>query len=235
MVSQPLLGEHLVEEQGNLDLFQRVAEFNLYLARYIHSSWLTNIEFSPLIIQLGNSGNADFHLSQYLLEQFDLAHSFDYDFQPPVKRIALVDENALCRLALYLGIILHEESIRNVVRRQERLALEECLGKEAYRFAVKKAQFVGRASDRLGPSLLIDWEHLDRFKAFLETSGHQVMDIAFSNLSEAFRQRLVLKLPSHWQESLEQQENLSLSVAQCMTLVLKTHKEANREWRHLLS
>ena len=230
-----MTGHVLIEGRGSLDLFHRVAEFNLYLVRYIHSSWLANMAFAPLLSQLHERGEADYHLSRFLLQEFRLADSFDYDFQPLIKRIALADEKALSRLALYLGIIVHEESIRNVIMRKERRALEECLGEEAYRFAVKKAQFIGRVTDRQGPSLLIDWGHLDRFKAFLEISGQQIIQTAYADMPEAFRKRMELKLPSQWQESRDQQEPLSLSSEQCAALVMKAHKEVNREWRHLLS
>ncbi|MGI9275653.1 MAG: SctK family type III secretion system sorting platform protein [Endozoicomonas sp.] len=230
-----MTGHALIEGRNNLDLFRRVAEFNLYLVRYIHSSWLVSNTFAPLFNKLHEGGDADYHLSRYLLQEFRLEDCYDYDFQPLVKRIVLADEKALTRLSLYLGIIVHEESIRNVIMRKERRALEECLGEEAYRFAVKKAQFIGRVADRQGPSLLIDWGHLDRFKAFLEMSGQQIIQMAFAEMSEAFRKRMELKLPAEWQESRDQQEPLSLSSEQCAALVLKAHKEVNREWRHLLS
>ena len=46
----------LIEEQEDLELFQSVAEFNLYLVRYIHHSWLKTIKLSPLVKQLRKGG-----------------------------------------------------------------------------------------------------------------------------------------------------------------------------------
>ena len=153
----------LVDGRQSLDLFQKVAEFNLYLVRYIDTSWLKTVKLSPLVSQLRQSGNADFHLSHYLLAQFSLHDDFDYEFDEPVKRIALVSNEVLLSTATYIGIILNEDVIRNAVRRDERVALENCLGADAYRFAVKKAQFVSRVASQQGPSLLIDWNHLAAF------------------------------------------------------------------------
>ncbi|MGI9283346.1 MAG: SctK family type III secretion system sorting platform protein [Endozoicomonas sp.] len=216
-----------------LELFQSVAEFNLYLVRFIHHSWLKTIKLSPLVKQLRKAGNADYHLSHFLLEEFGLANDYDYEFDERHKRVALADEYAIQKLALYLGIILNENIIRNTIRKQERLLLEQALGEEAFRFAVKKAQFFSRVGSDLGPSFLIDWDHLDSFKNYLLQSGFQVIGRAFSDSSPAFLKRLELKLPVSFRDHIQSTEKSDLEIDQCRTLVVKTHKEVNREWRHL--
>ena len=50
----------LIDERQSLDLSQRVAEFNLYLVRYIDSTWLTTVKLSPLVSQLRKSGKCRF-------------------------------------------------------------------------------------------------------------------------------------------------------------------------------
>lgn len=227
--------QSLIDGRPSLDLFQMVAEYNLYLVRYIHHSWLTTIKLSPLVKQLRQGGNADYHLSHYLLGQFKLSNEFDYEFDLPVKKVALADEEAITRLAFYLGIILNEDVIRGVVRKQERQALEALLGSDGYRFAVKKAQFISRAASQTGPSILIDWDHLDRFKNYLLSTGFQVLGKAYSTMPDSFKKRLELKLPAEYSETLSNYETMPLSDEQCAALVVKTHKEVNREWRHLLS
>ena len=225
----------LVDGRQNLDLFQRVAEFNLYLVRYIDSSWLKTVKMSPLVTQLRQTGNADFHLSHYLLTQFSLHDDFDYNFEEPAKRIVLASSEVLINTATYIGIILNEDVIRNTVRRDERVALEQCLGIEAYRFAVKKAQFVSRAASRQGPSLLIDWNHLQRFKQYLQTSGLQVMGKAFSQAPESFRKRLELKLPQQCKDALNDHQAITLSETECDHLLVKAYREVDKQWRLLLS
>ena len=225
----------LIDERHNLDLFQRVAEFNLYLVRYIDPTWLTTVKLSPLVSQLRKAGNADFHLSHYLLTQFSLHDNYDYDFEEPAKRIGLATTEVLLETATYIGIVLNENVIRNAVRRDEKVALEQCLGADAYRFAVKKAQFVSRAASKQGPSLLIDWNHLQRFKQYLQTSGLQVIGKAFSEASLSFRKRLELKLPQSCKEALTNTRTVNLSDTECVNLLVKTFREVDKEWRLLLS
>lgn len=225
----------LVDDQPSLELFQKVAEFNLYLVRYIDSSWLTTVKLSPLVNQIRQGGNADFHLSHYLLRQFSLHEEFDYEFDQPIKRIALVETDVLLDVALYIGIILNEGVIRSAVLKNERQALEQCLGSDAYRFAVKKAQFVSRTASHQGPSLLIDWNHLERFHDYLQKSGMQVLGTAFSSAPPAFRKRVELKFSSDHKDVLNETSEHELSVNECEKLVLKAHREVNKEWRHLLS
>ncbi|AMO57844.1 hypothetical protein GZ77_12835 [Endozoicomonas montiporae] len=225
----------LIDGRQSLDLFQRVAEFNLYLVRYIDSTWLTTVKLSPLVSQLRKAGNADFYLSHYLLTQFSLQEDYDYDFEQPAKRIVLATTDTVLKTATYIGIVLNEDVIRNAVRRKERVALEKCLGADAYRFAVKKAQFISRAASSQGPSLLIDWNHLQRFRQFLQTNGLQVIGKAFSQSPQSFRKRLELKLPQSCKASLSDTQALNLSETECVNLMVKAYREVDKEWRLLLS
>ena len=225
----------LIDGQQNLDLFQKVAEFNIYLIRYIDNTWLKTVKLSPLVTQLRHSGQSDFYLSHYLLSEFALQGDFDYDFDEPTKRIVLSDTQTLLNTASYIGIVLNESIIRNAVLKRERVALENCLGSEAYRFAVKKAQFTSRISSQQGPSILIDWNHLQRFSQYLQTIGLQVMGKAFTQSPASFRKRLELKLPKSCKSALNDSKGISMSDKDCTHLLMKTYKEVDKEWHLLLS
>ena len=225
----------LFDSHHGISLFSLVMEFNLYPVRYVHLSWLKRDEHYKLIHKLKTDDNTHNHLSEYLLKRFKLKDKFDFDFEAREKRVVFASTEELEKLALYLGIILNDDVIRASVKRKERLALEQCLGTEAYRFAVKKAQFIGGASGQAGPSLLIDWNHLDRFKQFLTTTGLQIIAGAYADTSTAFRKRLTLKMPREWQKILINTQDAPLSKAICTRLLTKTHREVNRQWRHLLS
>ena len=225
----------LVEHHSGLELFQSVAEFNLYLIRYIHPSWLKTVKLSPLVQQLRQQCNADYHLSHYLLKQFQLNNEFDYEFMENHKRIALADEAVLSELALYTGATLNESIVRNALMRSQKQALSECLSEPLYRFVTQKAQFIARFDQQLGPSLLIDWDHLDQFKHYLLVTGLQVLGMAYADSPEAFRKRFVLKMPADCSQHIENSELQNLSQEQCQKLLIKVYKEVNKEWRHLLS
>lgn len=226
---------NIFQEYNGKSLFNHMVEFNLFPIRYVHMSWLKTDNHFRLLKGLKSSGPAQFNISNYLLGKFGIDNEFDYDFSRVEKRVVFARSEEIERLAFYLGLILNEGIIRSVIRRDERLALQKCLGEDAYRFAVKKAQFLSRDSEPLGPSLLIDWEHLDRFKSYLEINGRQVIATAFSDYPGAFRQRLVLKMPDSWKKDLSSPDAGGLSKAKCVKLLVKTHKEVNRQWRHLLS
>lgn len=218
------------------DLFERIVEFNLYPLRYAHGSWLKGLEQGDLLKQLGDSASGQFFLSRYLLGCLGLPFAFDYDMTGEDARIALAHRDELVRLLLYMGIVLNGGVIRSVVRRHERTLLEECLGHEAYLFAVKKAQFlISLAALEQPPSLLIDWQHLDRFKSFLTVSGLQVMGVAYSQMPQGFSQRLLLKFPKSWSRYFKEPAPVGLSQEQAGRLLIKTYKEVNRSWQPLLS
>ena len=225
----------LFQEYNGSSLFNHMVEFNLFPIRYLHVSWLQDDEHVRLLKGLRSSPSAEFNASSYLLNKFGVGNAFDYDFVRLDKRAVFASEQEITRLAFYLGLILNEGTIRSVIRKDEREALSKCIGEEAYRFAVKKAQFMGGATKKNSPSLLIDWSRLDRFKAYLENTGQHVIATAFSDLPEAFRQRLMMKMPSSWQKALSSPDAGELSQEQCEKLLVKTHKEVNRQWRHLLS
>ncbi|OED44867.1 hypothetical protein ACH42_06425 [Endozoicomonas sp. (ex Bugula neritina AB1)] len=227
--------EYIFDAYDDSSMFSMAVEFNLFPIRYIHLSWLKKDEHYKLISQLKVSESTHFNLSDHLLKRFKLSNDYDFDFAAKEKRIVFASAEELARLAYYLGLILNEGIIRSAVRRKERVALEQSLGEEAYQFAVKKAQFISRVAQHSGPSLLIDWNHLDRFKQYLIISGLEVMGGALSGESVALRKRLTLKLPKEWHKTLNNPQGLTLNKAQSAQLVIKTHREVNRQWRHLLS
>lgn len=226
---------YLFDERQGDSIFSLAVEFNLYPVKYIHSSWLQRDQYYKLVNQLKADSATHSRLSEYLLKRFKLKDQFDFDFEAREKRVALISTDELLKLAFYLGIILNEDVIRGAVKRRERLALEQCIGEDAYRFAVKKAQFISHSASAAGPSLLIDWNHLGRFRQFLMTSGLQVIAGAYAGTSPAFRKRLTLKMPREYQHKLIDAQGAPLSKADCTRLLVKTHKEVNRQWRHLLS
>ncbi|PJE79769.1 hypothetical protein CI610_01271 [invertebrate metagenome] len=220
--------------EANNSLFNKVVTFNSCPADYIHESWFKHIQYGELISSLRDSHDAQPFLSEHLLAILSLQKEWDYAFELSEKRIALDDSEILIRLPLYIGIVLNETVIRKAIKRSDRLALEATLGKEAYLFAVKKAQFLFRhRQDNAQAS--IDWDHIDRFKNFIILSGLQVMAVVYGEMPKAFCERLYIKLPVAWKKHLSKKVGLSLSKQDCLNLLTKTYKEVNRQWHHLLS
>lgn len=215
-------------------LLMKVIEFNHYPVSYIHSTWLNELEHGSLMKSVSGMAKSKGLISDFLLKKLELSDSWDYEFNSQKKRVMLDNSEVLSRLPLYIGIVLHESSIRSIVKRSERVALEKKIGGEAYQFAVKKARFLSKHGQDI-PHVLIDWDRLDRFKNFLILSGLQVMSSVYDDMPKAFLNRLYLKLPLIWKKHLSSRSNLSLSKESCSILLLKIHKELNRQWQHLLS
>ncbi|MDP0560997.1 MAG: SctK family type III secretion system sorting platform protein [Candidatus Endonucleobacter sp. (ex Gigantidas childressi)] len=217
------------------NLLELIIEFNLCPIRYIHGSWLKKLQYAELVKVLREQDQSYNYLSQYLLEHFGLNEDFDYEFGIVEKRVALASSKELMQLVLYIGIILNESVIRSVVRRDDRVKLEQCLGEDAYYFAVKKAQFLIRPSQVNAPSILIDWKNTDKFKSFLMINGLQVLAIVYADMTQAFRKRLLLKLPRSWRNHLKSSQSDIVSKEQGLSLLIKSYKEVNSQWRHLFS
>ncbi|MDP0588174.1 MAG: SctK family type III secretion system sorting platform protein [Candidatus Endonucleobacter bathymodioli] len=219
----------------NNNLIERIIEFNLCPVSYIHGSWLKKVKYAQLVKLLCKKDQSHSYLSQYLLGHFGLNADFDYEFDVAEKRVALASSEELIQLVLYIGIVLNERVIRSVVKREDRVKLEQCLGEDAYYFAVKKAQFLLSAIQGDAPGILVDWNNTDRFKSSLMLSGLQVLAIVYADMTQAFRKRLLLKLPRSWRNHLEHPQSDIVSKEQGLSLLIKSYKEVNRQWQHLLS
>lgn len=216
-------------------LLNHIIAFNLLPMSYVHRSWLSQDPYKELFVQLGGAPTAVGYLSDYLLEKFELNDDFDYQFDALEKRIAFASCEEITKLAFYLGVLLHEKTIRTVILSDQQKALQACLGQSTYDFAVKKAQFISRIGDQYAPMLLIDWNHIDKLKQFLLLSGQAVIAQAFRDQSNAFKTRLMLKMPTSWREPLNGHNKTDIPQAQCIHLVIKIHKEVNRQWQYLLT
>ena len=218
----------------DLGLIEQIALFNLSPIHYIHASWLKEVEHAQLVALLREQEQSHVWLSKYLLSCFELSSHFDYEFNSPEKRIALASTDELLKLILYIGIVLNERVIRSVIMRSQRTRLEQCLGEEAYYFAVKKAQFLSGHNHPETSSVAIDWANTDRFKSALMASGLKVLSTVYDDMPGAFKKRLSLKLPKSWCQYLEQPASGSAGKEQGRNLLIKSYKEVNRAWRHLL-
>ena len=215
-------------------LLELISTFNLSPVHYIHDTWLRSTEHGSMIVSLRQKENSHYRLSRYLLEYFDLNEQFYYDFDSPEKRIGLVGIEELSELLLYIGLVLNEKIIRSVVLRSQRQQLEQCLGAKAHYFAVKKAQFLSSQNYSWSAAVTIDWDNIEKLKPALMAVGLKVLSMAYTDMPIAFKKRLSLKFPQSWSQHLSQLANNPTEQAQGRQLLIKSYKEVNRQWQHLL-
>ena len=212
----------------NNNNLKSIIEFNWYLIRFIHNSWLINDPYLDIIQKTKEDNLVDYQLSQYLLKKFNLLNKFYYDFNEDYKKIVFAHHSILEKIALYIGIVFNEKAIRTHVLKSEHNKLVACLGEEEYLFATRKARFMLPEDNITIDKHLIPWNNLDSFKLFLYTTGFKLLSYVFKDTPVAFKNRLLIKIDKKWYNSFNlPHDYYELPKAKCSSLVIKTFKEVN--------
>lgn len=127
-------------------------------------------------------------LSRFLLARLGLDRAFCYDFSAARRRLALLPRDELERLARHAGAFLHAGAISRVIARDAMRSLREAIGEDAYRFAVRRAGFMGVAEQPLAGREL---------KAAIESDGLACLGHWLAGEPRAVAERARLRLPPH--------------------------------------
>ena len=181
----------LAEMPQALRFVQQVMHYNLHPERDLHASWLPQ-EWPARhrrLARLGPGGQA--MLSDFVRRWEGAPLPPEYDFDAPLRRIALMDSAALRRLAAYCGFAVHREAFK--LR-----GVSQLLRRQARRYDDDAARFV---LDRLPP--------LDQFVMntsaiearphsagqVVVTRGYRLLLAALSQEGDALLRRVRRKLP----------------------------------------
>jgi hypothetical protein len=143
----------------------RVVAFNLLALHDVHPERLAGV--APDLPaahweRLRASRRVAGRLSRWLLARHGLADSFCWEFETPLRRLALLDLDGLRRVAQICGLLIYAEAIRRLIARGPLAALKAEIGVDGHAFAVKRAAFLrlpvrrSAASADLGPAVLAD-------------------------------------------------------------------------------
>ncbi|MBO4300970.1 MAG: SctK family type III secretion system sorting platform protein, partial [Desulfovibrio sp.] len=66
---------------------------------------------------------------------------FFWDFSEDSRKLALLDDDQLSRLAAVVGVALHAPALARIITRKERLACREALGDELFDYALVRGQY----------------------------------------------------------------------------------------------
>ncbi|MCP4745711.1 MAG: YscK family type III secretion system sorting platform protein [Desulfobacteraceae bacterium] len=128
-------------------LFRAVDEFNRMICRYIHPSRLAQTGIPEEIYTgIKDAKRLERRLSVFLLSHFNLAGNYIYDFESPVRRLALLPADKLQRLVFYAGITINAKTISHVISRKILDRIKLSIGAAGYQFAMRKAQFLADGS-----------------------------------------------------------------------------------------
>lgn len=177
-------------------LFALIREFNLRPGRYMHASWAEALFTPELWRRLRQSRRAEPSLSRLMLRNLGLAGSFPAAvFAEPRARLALLDPEALERLALHLGIAAEGAALRRVIEGERVRRLRVALGAEACAFAVQRAPLLAPQADEAETADDIDEDSLPALAERLRSAGRAVLARALGGLPPEVLDRFRLKLP----------------------------------------
>lgn len=170
--------------------------FNYSPAEYIDTSWVQSFDRGDMIAALIACDAGKRWASKAILATSQLETSPDFNFESSLKLVALQPRGALAQIIFHAGIVLNCHFFRSVIRRQERKALETCLGEAPYRYALKKAPLMGgQLPARFPCPFTVDWGEPGELKKHVFRSGMRLLGAVFSEEPEGYKKRLLFKFP----------------------------------------
>lgn len=177
--------------------------FNFFPIDYADPSWLDS-EWMPLNSDILKrfAKHGQYHASHLMLDHYQLADQFYFDFKDQVASIALLSSEQLTRLTSLVGVACYSKSIARVILGKERKAIRQLIGDKDYHFAIKKGIYL---LDELGlnktiPKLPSNDQMLDEFFG----TGMRCVASLAEKAPAAIVKRLQFKFPrarvtAHWQ------------------------------------
>ena len=125
---------------GRPDLYRAIYDWNAYPHRWALPVWLAEAALPPAVVSLleGSSRGRE-RLRRHFTRALGLEQTW-WDFQEPRARVALLGAEALLRLARYAGAALHASRLARVIAKEERRALTQRIGEDAYAFGMRSAR-----------------------------------------------------------------------------------------------
>ena len=180
----------------NVDQLAPVVEFNFSPAGYIDDSWLANLPNAQIINALKAEPTAAHWASRHILEAYALHGKADLNFDRPEKHLALASRKHLTPIVFHAGLALNGPLLKRVVKRQERAAVQACIGDDSYQYAIKKGPFIAsNLPESFQTDFTIDWNAPDELKKHIFRSGVRLLGAVFAQESDAFQKRLLFKFP----------------------------------------
>ena len=207
------------------DLFKLIYEFNHNIALCMNFSHMQKFIDESVAIFLLSKRKGTRRLSRILSDRYGLSDDYYYDFEDPLKRLALVDQAALHQLMLYAGVAYCSEYISHVVSKKELEIVKEALGEDTYLFALKKAPFLVPHK----PDLNLDEIQEGDLLEIILKSGQECLEVCFSDLPDSVTSRIQLKFSKHIEFDFKRKPSDELKNKTWSFLKMILTKEINRD------
>ena len=173
-----------------------VLAFNYAPAHYIDPSWLEGLADAKVVKALTEQPLGIPWASRYILNAYGLHGAGDLQFERPVKKLALLDQKQLTQIVYHAGLALNGPLLRRFIKRQERAAVQACLGERGYQYALKKGPFLaGDLPERFSSNFVMDWAATAELKKHIFRTGMRLLGRVFAREPECFKKRLLFKFP----------------------------------------
>ena len=217
-------------------LWPAIRQYNEQAFNAIDPSWFSDLEHVELLMQLADCNRSQPLLIRHFIDQLAIKLSPDYDFVQKQKRILLIDTPVLRQLILLAGLTVHHLSLAQIIDGSAVRRLRSAIGETYYLFIIKKAPFLFtelpdfKAVKPL--NLCAPPEHL---KEQLEISGCHVLCSVLATVSRNTIQRVLLKLPRHWEKYCKPFNGTSTDKAHSFTLLARLTQETSPPCHHLFA
>ena len=153
---------------------ERLAEFNLRVARHAHAMWFPQ-PLRSIVDAADAAANARIEpqASAWLLQLMGLERSTDWQMHEPFKRLFLLDRSSLLKLTRELSVAMHRDWLARVIDGARLRSLQARVEPSAWRFAVEDVP--GGLFRHRSPTVDFDTGATEALTAMLERDGARIL------------------------------------------------------------
>jgi len=171
-----------------------VVRFNLDPVSYCHASWWPHRGApAQLFRQAVTAPAAAAKLSQIILRHYGIDAQFDYDFEQPYKRVALLPYPQQKRLIYLLGLVVYRARLAPVIAAAQQRRLLQAFGPADYTLALRLPLRHKYASADFLPALPCD--NLLRCRVLVYAAGLTLLTNILQQEADAYKRRFYFTWP----------------------------------------
>jgi hypothetical protein len=127
--------------RGNPELYRQIHDWNFFPHRWALPGWLHTVPgVSPSFCQaLEQTPRSRERLGRHVREALGLTETF-WDFEPKVRRLALLPATSLAKLAAFAGATYHWSALSRAVSRSAQQAVIARIGADAHAYALRRGR-----------------------------------------------------------------------------------------------
>ena len=140
--------------------------------------------------------------SRHILEAYGLLEQYDLDFSRSEKTLALATRKQLTPIVYHAGLALNGPLLKSIIKRQERQAVESCIGRDSYNYALKKGPFLaGHLPQSFDAGFVIDWNNPEELKKHIFRTGVRLLGAVYGEECGRFSKAAIVQV-SHAEQRL---------------------------------